>query len=239
MHCDKTVNLWVVGDAQPAQLRSPIRSLFDKYCERVKQTAHHRCDAAVLAFDLLFCNSFHGWWGCGQRRSLARNGVRVVYEVLFALPFRNVFDTSRPAQCRAAPNLQRWNKLMSLSDASDSQPVRRRIVGCTSVKRRSATRAESLHAPCSAGASLDIDLWRPRLQLEIVYQRGHRDSKRRSCQRLAICAMTDRHARRVDDRLVGYVATVAGTLYFHQTAPPSAPSTNSVLVRIAFSAKLM
>ena len=103
-----------------------------------------------------------------------------------------------------------------LSDAANSQSVRLRIVDRISVKRRSTTGAERLRTFCATLTRLDIDLRRPGPQAEVRYQRRHRDSIRRTGERLAIGAMTYRHARRVDDRFIRYVATVAGTLYLHE-----------------------
>lgn len=59
MHHDETVCGGVVGNTQPAQLRSPISSLFGKRRKRPKQAVQYLRNADAVARDLLLGSPFH------------------------------------------------------------------------------------------------------------------------------------------------------------------------------------
>src|SRR5882672_11023257 len=133
----------------------------------------------------------------------------------------------QPLLLRAAPDLPLRYQLIALAHGADADVVDLRpIAGRCCIDWRSAARTESLYALAAALPGLHINGGLARQNTKAMVRRRDRDSKRGARQHLAVGAVTDRGALRIDISRIGDVAAVAASVDFH--LPPLHKITNKI-----------
>src|SRR5882724_44388 len=126
----------------------------------------------------------------------------------------------RPVQRRAAPVLPGRAQFGALADGADAEAVfLRAVAGRGGVDGRAAIPAEGMRAPGPAFRRLDVDRRLPREQRERAIRRGDGDTEGGAGEGLAIRAVAEPHAARIDLRRIGDGTAVAGAVDFHGRSP--------------------
>src|SRR5262252_1171930 len=116
------------------------------------------------------------------------------------------------------PDLCRRLQLCSLLDASQTNDDGSRILGRTGIQRSAALWAEHLRAAITALSDLDILLGRS-FHRELCDGRSNDGTERRTRKDLAISAVANHYARRIDVGGEGDCATVASAVDVHMRPP--------------------
>src|SRR5215218_9723764 len=111
---------------------------------------------------------------------------------------RQVVDVVGPLERAVAPDLLLRRQARALVEATYAQRVRRRILDRSRIHRGRALLAESLHALVAAGGGLDVNAGRSCDQGERFTRRRDRNPIRCPRKRLAVGAVADLDARRID-----------------------------------------
>jgi hypothetical protein len=129
-------------------------------------------------------------------------------------------EAMNPRRCGFQPYLPLWREFLTLADAPPPDtPLTGRIVSAGIENRRAAIAAEMLDTVVAAIGCLCERLRRTLRQPDRRRRRQNRDALRRTCESLAILAMTDRNLRGVDVGFVSNLSAITVAVDFHCSLP--------------------
>src|SRR5258708_30836400 len=141
---------------------------------------------------------------------------------LVARSTRQPLEIVDPWRRRATPDLTPRLQPISLANTAPANSPIVRSPLAAGEKRGTTFRAKVLKARAAVVAGLGVDLGRLSRRPDLSARADHRHPVGRSCERLAIRAVTNRHFLRIDLGLIGDYAAMASAIDIHHVSSPIA-----------------